>query len=144
MTDADAGGGADDVAVIESAAEGVESDEYEFAMEATATVEGPEGRLLVRRRYEALPYHNDELYPEGADSNDERTDRPDEVQVHTRFYALSDEGSPDDPEYFGDEHDSWTPERPEALGDPDELADLCAARHLADPVALYRKAMDRR
>lgn len=142
MTDPD--GGTDGIDVIERGTERVESDEYEFAMAATATVEGPEGRLLVRRRYEALPYHNDELYPEGADSNDERTDRPDEVQVHTRFYALPDDGSPDDPDYFGDEHESWTPEPANALADGDELARICAAHHLADPVALYRDATDRR
>ena len=137
-------GGADGIDVVESGTERVESSEYGFAMEATAIVEGPAGRLLVRRRYEALPYHNDDLYPEGADSNDGRTDRPNEIHVHTRFYTSSGDDSGHDSDYFGDAHESWMPERAAVLGNPDELANLCRAHHLADPVALYRNAMDRR
>ena len=132
-------GDAERIHVVESGTERAESGEYEFALEAWATIDGPDGELIVRRRYEALPYHNDDLYPEGADSNDRRTARPHEVHVHTRFRAATGDRS----EYVGDEHDSWAPDPSDALADPSELTALCSAHHLADPVALYRDGMDR-
>ncbi|WP_227355235.1 hypothetical protein [Haladaptatus salinisoli] len=141
-TDGDPSGGID---VVESDAERVESSEHEFAMRATATVDGPEGRLTVRRQYDALPYHNDVVYPDDPDSNDERVERPDEIHVHTKFYAASDDpDEADEADYFADVHETWTPEDAAVLGDEDELARRCTEHHLADPAALYRDAMGRR
>ncbi|WP_227375880.1 hypothetical protein [Haladaptatus halobius] len=140
-TDGDPSG---EIDVVESDAERIESSEHEFAMRATATIDGPAGRLAVRRQYDALPYHNDVVYPDGPDSNDERVERPNEIHVHTRFYAVSDDSDDDEAEYFADAHETWTSEEPTVLSDADELARLCTDHHLADPAALYRDAMERR
>lgn len=115
--------------------EAVPSREYERSAVAVATVDGPAGRLRVRRRYEALPRHNDVVDRPAIDSNDEYVDRPDAVHVHTRLYAV------DDGAYVLDDHDTWTPEEVSVLGDADAFLAACRAHHVGDVGRVYRRAI---
>lgn len=115
----------------------VENREYERAVTATARLDGPAGTLSVRRTYEALPFHNDVLDPEGADSNDEFLDRPDAVHVHTRYYRPGE----DREDYVRDRHETWRLD-PATLGDPTHFRAACERHHLADLAAEYRWATD--
>jgi len=115
------------------------SSEYELVAVATTTVDGPAGKLSVRRRYEALPYHNDVVYPDGANSDDEFVDRPDAVHAHTTC-SVVDGG---DEEYLLDEHDTWRPDDPRVLEAPDRFGSLCRRRLRSDLDDLYARARSR-
>lgn len=115
----------------------VESREYERAVAATVRLDGPAGFLAVRRTYEALPFHNDVVHREGADSNDELLDRPDAVHVHTRYYRPGERGD----EYFLDRHETWRLD-PATLGDPAHFRAACERHHLADLATEYAWATD--
>ena len=115
--------------------------EYELAGEATATVDGPDGELTIRRRYEALPRHNDVVYPDGVDSNDEFVDRPDAVHVHTKCLRSTDE----DEEYLLDVHDTVRPDDISVLAGTESFLEVCRERYFADGEARYARATtDRR
>ena len=116
-----------DVTVGDESISAVDSDEYDFAVAVSATLDGPAGPLRLKRRYEALPRHNDVLDRDAVDSNDELVDRPDAVHVHTRFYA----GTDDD--YLGDAHEVWRPDA-SALVDADAFLAACR-EHVRDSVA---------
>jgi hypothetical protein len=116
----------------------VENREYERAVAATARLDGPAGPLVVRRTYEALPFHNDVVHPEGADSNDAFLDRPDAVHVYTRYYRPDEEGD----DYFLDRHETWRLDDPAILGEPAQFRTACERHHLADLAAEYWWATD--
>lgn len=134
-TDEPADGTAVDVSVRTD-----DGDEYERTVIATARVEGTDGQLRVWRRYEALPRHNDVVAPDAIDVEDGLVERPDEVHVHTKWYEAAvstedgggNEESGADPagadaaagEYVRDAHETWRPDDPAILGDPDAF---CAA-----------------
>ena len=126
----------DDPAVTDEdlTVDGVDSAEYEYAVVASATLDGPRGPVVVERRYEGLPRHNDELDRDAVDSNDDLVDRPDAVHVHTRFYAAGRE------RYLGDEHASWRPEDPSMLSDADAFREACRAHFLDALPATYENA----
>lgn len=111
-----------------------DSDEWERTAIATARVEGADGPLRAWRRYEALPRHNDVVAPGEIDVEDALVERPDEVHVHTKWYetgeAPADAGEEDEAaapstsggepdEYVRDAHETWRPDDPAVLGDPD-------------------------
>lgn len=115
-----------------------ENREYERAVAATARLDGPAGPLVVRRTYEALPFHNDVVHPEGADSNDELLDRPDAVHVYTRYYRPGRAGD----DYFLDRHETWRLDDPAILGEPERFRAACERHHLADLASEYWWATD--
>lgn len=121
MTDDDPG----DVTVLETKTAPAESAEYDRAMTAEATVTGPQGPVRVRRRYNALPRHNDVVERSGADSNDELLARADEIYVHSKFYTVTD----DEEEYFRDRHDTWRPTDSRAIGSEATFLELCRDHH---------------
>lgn len=108
-----------------------DSEEYERTAVATARVEGPDGPLWVWRRYEGLPRHNDVVAPDAVDSEDALLERPDEVHVRTKWYEAddapadgadaegADPGDDGPDEYVRDAHETWRPDDPAVLGDPD-------------------------
>lgn len=114
-----------------------DSDEWERTAIATARVTGTDGPRRVWRRYEALPRHNDVVAPDAIDVEDGLVERPDEVHVHTKWYETDeppeDDGdenraaspptsgdeSDESDEYLRDAHETWRPEDPTVLGDPD-------------------------
>lgn len=98
-----------DVTVDDLTVDAVDTPEYDYAVVARATVDGRSGPLVLERRYEGLPRHNDVLDRDAVDENDELLDRPDAVHVHTTFYGE------DGDEYLGDDHDAWIPEDPSVL-----------------------------
>ena len=123
-----------DVTVADLTVTPVDDREYDFAVVARATLDGPAGPLRVRRRYEALPRHNDVLDAAGADGNDELVDRPDAVHVHTKFYAGDGES------YLGDAHDGWLPPDRSVLGDADAFAAACRDQFRSSAAATYEDA----
>lgn len=134
----------EEVERVESDLRDAESREYERSVAATVRLSGPAGPLVVRRTYEALPFHNDVVYPEGADSNDALLDRPDAVHVHTRYYRPDEDdeiGDDEGDDYFLDRHETWRLD-PATLGDPARFRAACERHHLADLASEYRWATD--
>ena len=115
------------------------SREYEFSAVATADVSSGDGAFRLRRRYEGLPRHNDVVDLDAVDSNDELVDRPDAIHVHTTVFAVDD----DREEYLLDEHESWRPPDPAALGDDDAFLAACRDHHLAGIGQAYARAVAR-
>lgn len=110
-------GGTDDVRIGDVTVRHVDTREYDFAVVASAVLDGTAGLLHLERRYEALPRHNDVLEREAVDSNDELLDRPDAVHLHTRYYG-------ERGDYLGDAHASWRPDRSALVG-PGAFLDAC-------------------
>lgn len=121
-----------DVTVADLTVERVDSDEYDYAVAVRARLDGPSGPRAVRRRYEALPRHNDVLAGDAVDSNDELTDRPDEVHVHTRYY--------DGEAYRGDRHDAWRPTDASILSDEERFRDACREHFRRRRTDVYERA----
>lgn len=115
----------------------VDSREYELAVVVAATIRGPDGALRIRRRYEALPRHNDVVDPESIDSNDEYVDRPDTIHVHATYRVPR--GGRD--EYVSDEHDLWRPADLSSFGSPEAFLDACRSHHLAHIDGAYWSAI---
>lgn len=113
----------DVVTLADVALEQTDSREYERAVVATATLEGPAGRVRIRREYEALPRHNDVVDRNATNVDDELVDDPDAVHVHT---TLREDG-----EYRGDAHETWRPDDPAILGDPSAFR-AAARSHLRE------------
>lgn len=128
MTDNDT-----DVTVGDLTVDGVDSREYDYAAVVDATVSGPSGQIVVERRYEGLPRHNDVIEPDVVDENDRLLDRPDAVHVHTKFYA-------DDDRYLGDAHDAWVPADRAALSDEGAFRDACRSHFETTVVSAYEHA----
>lgn len=129
-----------DIAVVESGTLASDSFEYDVSMIAHAALTGPRGSLRIRRRYYALPRHNDVTDPTGSDSNDELLDRADEFYVHTKFYEITGDGD----DYFLDRLETWRPDDPMALADETAFVEACEAHHLANLRSDYVDAMDER
>lgn len=128
------------VVVVGSETTPTNSVEYDYSMAATATVSGPRGTLRIHRRYHALPRHNDVVETGGSDSNDELLDRADEIYVHSKFYAVTEETD----EYFLDRHETWQSGDPETLSNEETFFEVCGSHHLANVRADYTQAMDER
>lgn len=110
------------------------SQEYELAAVATATIEGPAGEVHIRRRYEALPRHNDAVDSDTMNSNDELVNSSDMIHVHTRYY-MGDEAE----DYVLDSHDTWTPEL-SVLEEPAAFLAACHDHHIGDAGRAYAEA----
>lgn len=132
-----------DVTVADLAVRPDESDEYELVAVATARVDGPDGQATVRRRYEALPRHNDVVDRTAVDVNDELVDRPDVVHVHAKWYAgdrRSSEGGDDGEDgstYLRDAHETWRPDDPTILADAAAFRDAVREHLLATVEECY-------
>lgn len=126
--------GAAETAITDVTVQLVPTSEYEVAAVATAVVHGPAGAVRIRRRYEALPRHNDVVDSGRVDSNDQLVGRSDAVHVHTRLYDVE-EGA-----YLRDAHDTWTPDRLSILEDPETFLAACRDHHVSDGRRAYHRA----
>lgn len=124
-----------DVTISDLTVDGVDSREYDYVVVVRATVTGPSGPLVVERRYEGLPRHNDVLERDAVDENDELLDRPDAVHVHTKFYG----GSEGDA-YLSDAHDAWLPEDRSVLSEAMTFRDASREHFENTAAAAYEKA----
>lgn len=112
--------------------EQVDSREYERALQATATLAGPDGEFTVERTYEALPRHNDVVDRTSPNVDDELVDAPDAVHVHTTIEAGG--------EYRGDEHETWRPDDAGVLADPTAFRAACRDHLRETARRLYDRA----
>lgn len=125
-----------EVTLADVALEQAESREYERVVVATATLEGPAGRVRIRRTYEALPRHNDVVDRTAANVDDELVDRPDAVHVYT---TVRENG-----EYRGDSHETWRPDDPGVLADPTAFRVACRDHLRATAGEAYDRATGER
>jgi hypothetical protein len=127
------------VAVLDRHSERRSDREYDFALVTVSTVDGPDGKIRVCERFEALPRHNDVVAPIAVDSNDVLVARPDKIRIHTKCYRLYETPGESEERYLFDRHETWHPPRTRLVAN-NHLAVTCRAYHRERLPRIYQQA----
>jgi len=138
-----------DVAVADLTLEPGDVSEYELASVASATLVGDRGSIRVECRYEALPRQNDTVDRGAVDTDDELLGDAASVHVHTKFWAVADDGPHDEAsdgpggsprgQFLRDAHTRWEPTDPSVLTDGTAFEAACRAHFEETLGATYER-----